>query len=96
MSLGREQVHELALLARLKIERDELDQITGDLSRIIGFVEQLGQIDTTGVEPMSHPLGELTQRLRDDVVMHTNQREQLQDGAPQVSDGLYLVPKVIE
>ena len=63
--------------------------------RDVAFVEQLSRVDTTGVEPLAHPL-EATQRLRPDVVTETDNREVFQQVAPQTEAGLYLVPKVIE
>jgi aspartyl-tRNA(Asn)/glutamyl-tRNA(Gln) amidotransferase subunit C len=66
------------------------------LSRIIDFVEQLTAADTSGVEPMAHPLADQVQRLRPDVVDETNQRDKYQQNAASVAAGLYLVPKVIE
>ena len=65
------------------------------LNDILAMVDQMGAVDTTGVEPMSHPQ-EATQRLREDRVTETDQRELFQSIAPAVEDGLYLVPKVIE
>jgi len=59
------------------------------------FVEQLNGVDTTGVEPLAHPL-EATQRLRPDVVTEGNNREHFQQVAPETESGLYLVPQVIE
>ena len=66
------------------------------LSRIIDFVEQLSAADTSGVEPMAHPLADQVQRLRPDVVTEADGHEKYQQNAPSVAAGLYLVPKVIE
>jgi len=66
-----------------------------NLSDILAFVEQLNAVDTTGVEPLAHPL-EATQRLRADEVRETDDRENFQGIAPQTGSGLYLVPQVIE
>ncbi len=69
------------------------------LNGFFGIVERMKQVDTSGVEPLYTPLsalGEVALRLRDDVVTETDQRERNQRSAPQVRDGLYLVPKVIE
>ena len=65
------------------------------LNDILAMVDQMAAVDTEGVEPMSHPQ-EVMQRLRVDGVTETDQREAFQAIAPQVEDGLYLVPKVIE
>jgi len=96
MNLGPEDVHRIAALAKLALAQDELDDVTANLKRIFDFVEQLQAVDTTDVEPMAHPLGDLTQRLRDDVVVHHDERERWQRNAADVSDGFYRVPKVIE
>jgi aspartyl-tRNA(Asn)/glutamyl-tRNA(Gln) amidotransferase subunit C len=65
------------------------------LSNIFGLIAEMQAVDTSGIAPMSHSQ-ELSQRLREDVVTETNQREAFQAIAPQVEDGLYLVPQVIE
>ncbi len=96
MSLSRKEVENIAALARLAIADDELQTVTKNLSRILDFVEQLAAADTDGIEPMAHPLPDMTQRLRSDEVAHEDRRDDYQDNAPSVEDGLYLVPRVIE
>ena len=95
VSLDKEQVHHIALLARLKLSDAEYAESVEKLSRIVDFVDQLSQADTTCVVPMAHPL-DAAQRLRPDVVTETDNRDSYQENAPAVVDGLYLVPKVIE
>ena len=95
MSLDKDQVQHIATLARLNLNDDEYAESVEKLSRIVDFVDQLSQADTEGVVPMAHPL-DAVQRLRPDVVTEINQRDRYQENAPLVSDGLYLVPKVIE
>ncbi len=95
MSLDKDQVQHIAMLARLKLANDEFDETVDKLSRIVDFVDQLGQADTEGVVPMAHPLNE-AQRLRADEVTEGDEREALQENASSVENGLYLVPKVIE
>jgi len=95
MSLTPDDVQKIAHLARLAVTEDEKNSVANDLTNILDLVEQMSQVDTTGVEPMSHPL-HMTQRLRDDEVTQTNQREKFQSIAPSVENGLFLVPKVIE
>ena len=85
----------IAHLARLQLGDDELPNVIENLSRIIEFVDQLQAVDTTGVEPMAHPL-DMVQRLRADAVTEQDQRDLYQANAPAVEAGLYLVPKVIE
>lgn len=95
MSLTASDVKKIAHLARLGIDEQQIDSYANDLSNILDLMTQMGQADTAGVVPMAHPLDQ-TQRLRDDLVTETNQREHFQAIAPQTEAGLYLVPKVIE
>ena len=95
MSLDKDQVQHIAMLARLKLSDEEYAESIEKLSKIVEFVDQLSQADTDGVVPMAHPL-DAAQRLRPDAVTVANERDHFQENAPAVSDGLYLVPKVIE
>ena len=83
------------MLARLKLTDDEYGESVEKLSKIVDFVDQLSQADTSGVAPMAHPL-DAVQRLRPDVVTESDERDRYQENAPAVTDGLYLVPQVIE
>ena len=96
MSLSRRDIDNIAHLARLALTDAEIPVYIDSLSRIISLVGELDNAPTSGVEPMSHPLAGLKQRLRADVVTDSDQHEQFQRNAPQVMAGLYLVPKVIE
>lgn len=95
MSLTKEQVQHIATLARLEIAEQDFDDVAQKLSRIVDFVDQLQAAPTDDVLPMAHPLDQ-AQRLRADEVTETSQRDKFQQNAPQVEEGLYLVPKVIE
>lgn len=95
MSLDKQQVQHIAMLARLKLSDAEFAQSVEKLSRIVDFVDQLAAADTDGVVPMAHPL-DAAQRLRPDVVIDSNERDRFQKNAATVANGLYLVPKVIE
>ncbi len=95
MSLNRADVENIAHLARLALDQEDISRYAGDLSKILDLVEQMNQVDTSGIIPMAHPL-DATQRLRDDRVTETDQRELFQSNAPKTKAGLYLVPKVIE
>ena len=95
MSLDKNQVQQIALLARLNLKPEEHDELVDKLSRIVDFVDHLSEADTSDVIPMAHPL-DVAQRLRADVVTETDGRDRYQENAASVSDGLYLVPKVIE
>ncbi|NIA28085.1 MAG: Asp-tRNA(Asn)/Glu-tRNA(Gln) amidotransferase subunit GatC [Desulfobulbaceae bacterium] len=95
MSLDKDQVQHIATLARLRLDEEESAETVEKLSRIVDFVDQLSQAATDDVVPMAHPFNE-TQRLRVDAVTEKDDRSHFQENAPAVSDGLYLVPKVIE
>jgi aspartyl-tRNA(Asn)/glutamyl-tRNA(Gln) amidotransferase subunit C len=95
MALDAAQIKKIAHLARLGIDAEDIPEYSRNLSDILTFVEQLNAVDTTGVEPLAHPL-EATQRLRADAVTETNNRENFQKVAPLTEAGLYLVPQVIE
>jgi aspartyl-tRNA(Asn)/glutamyl-tRNA(Gln) amidotransferase subunit C len=95
MSLTTDDVKRIAHLARLEISEHEVQATLNQLSGILGLIEEMQEVDTSGIEPMSHSQ-DVTQRLREDVVTETDQRELFQSIAPAVENGLYLVPKVIE
>ncbi|MCZ6774696.1 MAG: Asp-tRNA(Asn)/Glu-tRNA(Gln) amidotransferase subunit GatC [Proteobacteria bacterium] len=95
MSLSKNQVQDIATLARLTIAPDEVDDVVEKLSRIVDFVDQLQAAPTTDVVPMAHPLN-TPQRLRPDAVTESDERDRFQVNATAVRDGMYLVPKVIE
>lgn len=95
MSLTTDDVKRIAHLARIEVTENEVQATLTKLSGILGLIEEMQAVDTTGIEPMSHSQ-DVTQRLRDDVVTETDQRALFQSNAPAVENGLYLVPKVIE
>lgn len=95
MALNIEDIQRIAYLARIEINEQEAAATLTKLSGILGLIEQMQAVNTEGIAPMSHSQ-DLTQRLRDDVVTQTNQREAFQAIAPLTENGLYLVPKVIE
>ena len=95
MSLEPETIPDIAHLARLHLSGDDVRRYTRELSAILAFIEQMNEVDTSGVIPMAHPL-DMTQPLRADAVTESDRRDELQAGAPAVRDGLYIVPKVIE
>jgi aspartyl-tRNA(Asn)/glutamyl-tRNA(Gln) amidotransferase subunit C len=100
MSLDLSDVKRLAILAQLDLTDDQAAQTLPKLNGIFKLVEQMQAVDTTGIEPLNHPIAallpDLSLRLRDDVVTEPNRREDYQGVAPATQDGLYLVPKVIE
>ncbi|WP_252274715.1 Asp-tRNA(Asn)/Glu-tRNA(Gln) amidotransferase subunit GatC [Pseudomonas subflava] len=95
MALERSDVEKIAHLARLGLSEGEIPQTTATLNSILGLVDAMQAVDTSGIEPLAHPL-EATQRLRADAVTEQNQRDAYQAVAPAVESGLFLVPKVIE
>ena len=95
MSLGPDEVKNIAHLARLNIDESDIEPMAKNLSSILDLVEQMNAVDTRDVAPMAHPQ-DIAQRLRADEVLEQNQREHFQKIAPQTENGLYLVPKVIE
>ncbi len=95
MSLNTHDVKRIAHLARIAVSEEEAEATLVKLSGILGLIEEMQAVDTTGIAPMSHSQ-DVTQRLREDVVTENNQRDLLQSIAPAVEHGLYLVPKVIE
>ncbi|MDO8696940.1 MAG: Asp-tRNA(Asn)/Glu-tRNA(Gln) amidotransferase subunit GatC [Pseudomonas sp.] len=95
MALERCDVEKIAHLARIGLNEADIPRTTATLNNILGLIDAMQAVDTTGIEPLAHPL-EATQRLRADQVTETNQREAYQAIAPAVEAGLFLVPKVIE
>ncbi|MBD8592685.1 MULTISPECIES: Asp-tRNA(Asn)/Glu-tRNA(Gln) amidotransferase subunit GatC [unclassified Pseudomonas] len=95
MALERCDVEKIAHLARLGLNEADMPRTIEALNSILGLVDQMQAVDTSGIEPLAHPL-EASQRLRADQVTERNQREAYQAIAPAVENGLYLVPKVIE
>jgi aspartyl-tRNA(Asn)/glutamyl-tRNA(Gln) amidotransferase subunit C len=99
MALTSSDIDRVAHLARLQLEPEERARMLAQINGFFDIVEQMRAVDTTGIEPLAHPvaaIGEIALRLRDDVVSESNQREANQRSAPAVERGLFLVPKVIE
>ncbi len=99
MSLTSFDITRIANLARLELAPDESERMLTKLNDFFGLVEAMRAVDTTGIEPLAHPVAtiqEISLRLRDDVVGEPDQREANQRSAPAVERGLFLVPKVIE
>ena len=95
MALDKDTVRNIAQLARIHMEEQELEEYRDELSKILSLVEQMNAADTKDVQPLAHPLDRHL-RMRVDEVTETDQRNALQSIAPATEDGLYLVPKVIE
>ena len=95
MSVDATTVRKIASLARIAVSDAEVEAMTGELNNILGWVEQLGEVDTDGVEPLAAVIPN-TLRLRDDVVTDGDIRERVLANAPQAEHGFFAVPKVIE
>lgn len=95
MSVTKDDIGKVANLARIKLNEEDVPQITESINEILNLVDSMQQVDTSNVEPLANP-HDATQRLREDEVTATNQRDKLLQNAPESEAGLFLVPKVIE
>lgn len=99
MSLQPDDLKRLAGLARIAVTGEEIAALQNQLNGIFGLIDELQAVDTTGIEPLSHPLdvvSPMSQRLRVDAVTELDQRGANMANAPARENGLFLVPKVIE
>jgi len=94
MAISRPDIKKVALLARLQLTDDELSKMTAELAQIVGYVDQLSQVDTAGVEPMAHAI-EIANVFRDDVVTASLPRDEALANAPHHDARGYLVPAVL-
>ena len=95
MEITEKLVAYVAELAHLKLDDAQKQQAADDLARMIGYVDKLSELDTEGVEPMSHAFP-VTNVFREDEVRESMAREQVLANAPAVKDGCFLVPKTVE
>lgn len=95
MSIDLQTVKKIASLSRISVTDAEAEAMVPELNNILGWVEQLGEVDVTGVQPMTAVIPN-HQRLRDDVVSDGNVRDKVLANAPQAEHGFFAVPKVIE
>jgi len=95
MSVSSQQVRHIAKLARIGMSDAEIEALVPELNNILGWVEQLGEVDTDGVEPLATVI-DLKLRLRDDAVTDGNIRDEVLANAPEAQHGFFAVPKVIE
>ncbi|MBW4329580.1 Asp-tRNA(Asn)/Glu-tRNA(Gln) amidotransferase subunit GatC [Stakelama sp. CBK3Z-3] len=95
MSVDKATVQKIASLARIAVSEEEAERLVPELNNIIGWVEQLGEVDTSNVEPTTAVIPN-TLRLREDVVTDGNVRDDVLANAPQAEHGFFAVPKVIE
>jgi aspartyl-tRNA(Asn)/glutamyl-tRNA(Gln) amidotransferase subunit C len=95
MSLDKATVARIATLARIEVEADQQDRLAGELSQILSWIEQLGEVDTDGVEPMRAVMP-IRAHWRQDVVTDGRRPDDILKNAPQAHDGYFVVPKVVE
>jgi aspartyl-tRNA(Asn)/glutamyl-tRNA(Gln) amidotransferase subunit C len=95
MSLDKAAVRKVASLARLRISESDLEKYGNQLNKIIGFVEQLNEVKTDGVEPLPSPV-DIALPLRKDAVTDGNCQDAVLSNAPEAVEGFYVVPKVVE
>lgn len=95
MSVDLATVRRVAHLARIAVTDQEAERMTGELNAILGFVEQLGEVDVSGVEPMTS-VTPMEMKKRVDAVTDGNKAEDVVANAPATDENFFLVPKVIE
>jgi aspartyl-tRNA(Asn)/glutamyl-tRNA(Gln) amidotransferase subunit C len=95
MSVSTEQVRHIAKLARIAMSDEEIERLAPELNNILGWVEQLSEVNTDGVKPLTAVIDQKL-RLRDDEVTEGNIRDEILANAPDAQHGFFAVPKVIE
>ena len=95
MSVSKDDIAKVAILARIEINADQVPEITKGINEILSLVDKMQQANTEGVQPLANP-HDAKQRLREDEVTAINERDKLLANAPESDSGLFLVPKVIE
>jgi aspartyl-tRNA(Asn)/glutamyl-tRNA(Gln) amidotransferase subunit C len=95
MALDKATVAHIATLARIKLPETEQDRIAGELSHILTWIEQLSEVNTDGVEPMTSVVA-MTMPMREDVVSDCDRVEDILANAPEQAHGFFVVPKVVE
>ncbi|MDZ4381837.1 MAG: Asp-tRNA(Asn)/Glu-tRNA(Gln) amidotransferase subunit GatC [Parvibaculum sp.] len=95
MSVDQKTVRHIARLARIAVRDDELEALAKELNGILDWVEQLGEVETAEVEPMTSAVA-VAMKMRDDIVKVENLQKEVTRNAPGAEDGFYVVPKVVE
>ena len=95
MALDKATVARIATLARIKLPDAEQEHLAGELSGILSWIEQLNEVDTAGVEPMSS-VAAVTLPMREDKITNGNCRDKILANAPETARGFFVVPKVVE
>ena len=95
MGFDKSEVEKIAALAKLHLNEDEQVEVAKRIRDILSLIDEMQSVETEAIDPMAHPL-DAEQRLRNDEVTEAESRDELQSLAPEVLDGFYLVPRVIE
>ena len=95
MAIDTDTARRVAKLARIRVDEDDLPALAGEFSAILGFIEQLGEVDVEGVEPMVS-VTPMRLKRRQDVVTDGNIQHQILKNAPDAREGFFAVPKVVE
>ena len=95
MALDQETVRRVAALARIKVQEENLQRLAGELNNILGWIDQLSEVDTDGVEPMTSVVYTVASQ-REDQITEGGAPEKILRNAPQSDGSYYIVPKVIE
>ena len=95
MALDKEAVAHIAALARIRLKEEELAPLAAELSQILNWVEQLGEVDTADVAPMTS-VAAMTLPMREDTVTDGDRRDDILKNAPHSARGFFVVPKVVE
>jgi len=93
--ISDETIEYVGILSKLKLDENEKEQAKKDLAEMLDYIDRLGELDTAGVEPMSH-IHPVSNRFREDVVTNGDMREQILANAPEEKDGAFVVPKTFE
>ncbi|MBE5937393.1 MAG: Asp-tRNA(Asn)/Glu-tRNA(Gln) amidotransferase subunit GatC [Lachnospiraceae bacterium] len=93
--ISDETIEYVGILAKLELSETEKEQAKKDMERMLDYIDKLNELDTTGVEPMSH-LFPITNVFREDVVTNDDKRESILANAPEKKDGSFVVPKILD
>lgn len=89
-----ETIEYVSILAKLELSEEEREQAKKDMGRMLDYIDKLGELDTEGVEPMSHVFP-VQNVFREDIVTNSDMREQLLANAPEQKDGMFMVPRIV-
>ncbi len=93
--INDETIEYVGILAKLELSAEEKEQAKADMGRMLDYIDKLGELDTTDVEPMSHVFP-VENVFREDVVTNGDERERLLSNAPQEKDGMFVVPRTFD